>query len=551
MSHFVVARRRRSALAAISLATLLALLTPATASAARVFIDPGHGGRYNHARANGVYEKTANLLIALELRNQLQAAGHTVGMSRTGDTSVELRDVPTWNWSDSTGWHFQPDGERYGDPPKDDLQGRVNKANEFGADLFISIHNNGGPTSARGTETYAWEEDVLGRQLAAKVQSAVVAAVGTRNRGAMDTGFYVIRWSNAPSILVECAFVSNPYDAALLKSAFYRARFAKGIANGVAAFLKTNPFKPLYPRVAGRDRFSLSAAASTSTWPGGAGTVLLANADAWPDAVAAAPLARRLNAPILLTAAGSLPASTSAEIARLKPTKLMVLGGTASISETVALDAARAANVAPTALTRLAGRDRYETAAQIARQIGPSRDGTVTVASGLCFSDALSVASYAARVGSPVVLSHGATMTAPTRTFLSDSKRAGARSLLLIGETQALPSAEVAGFTNVRRVYGADVYRTNVAVLNAYHRTGTVTPVVASTTSVSDALVAAGLAAKTGRPLVLIRGNSMSAYTREWIVRNVSRIRNPTFVGGIQTVPTSMEWAWLKSRGGN
>lgn len=545
------ARRLRLALALVLAFALIGVM-PATAQAAYIYIDPGHGGIYNHAHSYGVYEKLANLQIALELRRQLQLRGYKVGMTRTTDTAVETHDIPTWNWSDTYGWRFRLDGKRYGDPPKDDLQGRVNKANAAGADLFISIHNNGGPTSARGTETYAHADDVLGRKLAGYVQDAVVQAVGTRDRGSMQEGFYVVRWSNMPAILVECAFVSNPYDAAMLRSPWYRARFARGIANGVGRFLATDPFKAVYPRISGTDGYATSAAVSAAGWPDGADTVLVASGarSNWPDSVAAAPLSRKLDAPLLLVGSSTVPTTVAEELHRLAPRQVVVLGGEASVSETLAAEVASAAAVPTDTVRRIAGADRYETAAAIAREVGVSATGTVTLVSGTGYADALSVAGYAAKLGSPVLLSENSTLPEPTRAFLGESADAS-RTLLEVGASAAaVPASETSGFGARRRLWGADSYRTNVTVVRAYG-TGTISPLAASIHYPAEALLASVYSAKTGRPLVLVGHRYLSPYTREFVLRNVARVGRPTFVGGTQTIPRLMEWEWLKARDGD
>jgi len=546
----MVRGRRVTAVFAAALAVAIVLGSPGLASAAFIYLDPGHGGIYNHARRYGLVEKTVNLQISLALRTQLRARGNTVGMTRTWDTAVETRDIPTWNYSSSSGWHFRPDGKRYGDPPKDDLQGRVNKANAAGADIFISVHNNGGPTSARGTETYADGDDALGRALAKQVQSAVVQQVGTRNRGSFDMGFYVVRWANMPAILVECGFITNPYDAVKLASPWYRARFAIGIANGVSRFLASKPFGARYPRLAGNDVYAQASKLSSTGWPNGAQTVLLASGDTaeWTDAVVAAPLSRKLDAPILLANAGGVPAATAAELKRLAPSHLVILGTGAAIPSQVASVAASVASLPPEAVSRVGGVDRYSTAAAIAREVGLGGATPITLVSATSGMDALSASTFAARWLSPIVLSTGKSLPSATRSYLQESADV-AHTLVKIGVAQAVPSSETTGFGAIMRVYGLDSYRTNIAVLNWYYK-GKTSPLVPWCNANSTSVTLGAFAAKTGRPIVFVGNRRLSPYTREWVLRNASRIDPPTIVGPTSQVPGVMEWEWLKSRDG-
>src|SRR5450759_1753473 len=158
-----------------------------------VFIDAGHGGPYSNANVNGVREKDVNLTLALELAAVLRADGLRVQVDRTTDTALALWDVPTWHWVSPPGmWRFIADGVVPRDVPYDDLQARVDMANQAGADVFVAIHNNGVTSSAaRGTETYGPSIDGPGRRLAGSIQSCVIGRVGpAMNRGAKVEDFY-------------------------------------------------------------------------------------------------------------------------------------------------------------------------------------------------------------------------------------------------------------------------------------------------------------------------------------------------------------------------
>ncbi|MDD3628640.1 MAG: N-acetylmuramoyl-L-alanine amidase, partial [Actinomycetota bacterium] len=175
----------------------------------KVCIDAGHGGSDPGAVRFGLNEKDANLDIALRLKSKLEANGFEVIMTRTRDTSSSLDE-------------------------------RVNKANSSGVDIFLSIHNNAALTEyAHGTETYWCANGVNGSsQFASLVQSNLVKQIGRANRGVKTADFKVIKYTKMPAALVECAFVSNPTEAELLKTSNFKEKCAVGLYNAIVEFSK-------------------------------------------------------------------------------------------------------------------------------------------------------------------------------------------------------------------------------------------------------------------------------------------------------------------------
>lgn len=174
-----------------------------------IFIDPGHGDQDPGAIGNGLQEKDVNLDIAKRLNSKLNSAGAIPVMSRSNDTFYSLEE-------------------------------RVKKGANANADLFISIHANSATASASGTETYYDEtyQSANSRRLAEEVQPRVVSAFGTRDRGVKTAGFYVIKYSKMPSVLIETAFITNSSDAGKLKSATLKDKAAKGINAAVSAYYR-------------------------------------------------------------------------------------------------------------------------------------------------------------------------------------------------------------------------------------------------------------------------------------------------------------------------
>lgn len=544
---------RRLIQASASLIAILLTLTlaPVRATAAHVFVDPGHGGPYSNANlpSLGIYEKNVNLYIALALRDQLKARGHTVTMARTTDRAVCLTDIPTWKYTSTTDrWAYAADGVvRYSDGvPRDDLQARCDLANAAGADIFISVHNNGAAsTAADGFENFASDEDILGSRLADIVQSEVIAATPLDDRGARNTDFYVLKWSHMPAILIEGGFLTNYADRTYLTSPAGCTTLARAVATAVDKFLATKPYQPIWPRISGTDRFQTATALSRTGWPTTSTKVILATGFNWPDALASAPLSRKLDAPLLLTGVNELSQATAEELKRLAPDEIVILGGEMAISSSVATAAMQACAPQVPSIRRIAGADRYETAALIAREVGVPADGRVAVVNGGTHADAVSIAPYAGRNRIPILLVQQSTI--PTATAqMRNVFGAGWKSTIVVGGLSAVNDAVARSCPSPTRVAGANRYATNLAVIDKYYP-GTQKFYVCNGFSASDSLAAGALAAKDGRATLLVAPRTIDNSTRLWIENNESRIGAWTMVGGTMAVPYLQEWILRKA----
>ena len=187
-----------------------------------IVLDPGHGGPDPGAigASRLTYEKNNTLAVGLKLADLLSAEGATVVLTRTTDVS--------------------PAGNNY-DPIsiKPDLQARVDIANNLGADLFISIHNNAFTSTSYGTETYYSSDNpqaIASKELAQIVQARLVGKLGLYNRGVREAGFRVIKYTKMPAILVELAFISNPDEERLLSSPDFQIKAAQGIYEGILQY---------------------------------------------------------------------------------------------------------------------------------------------------------------------------------------------------------------------------------------------------------------------------------------------------------------------------
>jgi N-acetylmuramoyl-L-alanine amidase len=221
----------------------------------RIAVDPGHGGDDCGAKGQkGLMEKSVALDLALAIRDNLQATGFEVMLTRAEDVFV-----PVWD--------------------------RAKLANEAGADLFISLHLNAAKArAAKGSEVYflsldtgdadaaeiaALENEGAGQpqgpdsvlasilddmaqkaflqdseKLAVTIQGELNRLGGIKERGVKQAPFAVLRSAAMPAVLIETAFISNPKEELKLKDPVFRGQVAEAIATGIRNFISAVGITP-------------------------------------------------------------------------------------------------------------------------------------------------------------------------------------------------------------------------------------------------------------------------------------------------------------------
>lgn len=174
--------------------------------AKKVFIGVGHGGSDPGAVSNGYQEKTLNLNIALACRDELQRHGVNVKMSRTKDEN-------------------------------DPLSQEIKECNAFKPDYALDIHNNAG--GGDGAEVFHHYGGGKGKTLGQNVLNEIVA-IGQNSRGLKTKKnsqgkdyFGFIRQTSCPAIIVECAFLDNKKDLAIIDTLAEQKAMGVAIAKGV------------------------------------------------------------------------------------------------------------------------------------------------------------------------------------------------------------------------------------------------------------------------------------------------------------------------------
>lgn len=261
-------------------------------------------------------------------------------------------------------------------------------------------------------------------------------------------------------------------------------------------------------RLAGANRYDVSYAVSAATYSK-ADTVVIVTGENWPDALAAGVLARAKHAPVLLTRTAYLSSGALLEAQRLGARYAIIVGGTGSVSTTVA----RSLTAAGLGVTRIAGPDRYTTAALVADAVkqaygGSVPDGTAFVTSGEVVSDALIASSVAARTGYPLLLVNRRMITDATSSRLASL---GVTRTVAVGTTTWVTPAVFAQLPGGVRLSGATPYSASVAVAewSAAFAGGSLADVsIASglTTKYADSLVGGPYVAASGGVLLLVPG---------------------------------------------
>jgi len=289
-------------------------------------------------------------------------------------------------------------------------------------------------------------------------------------------------------------------------------------------------------RLAGTDRFSTAIVVAEQGWKTGADNVILANAYIFPDALAAGPLAHKLNAPILLTDAAALTPPTLAEIQKLAPQKITIIGGTAVISQ--AIQDSLSATYGKDNVTRYGGVDRYATAADIAAALGTTGKAVIANGEDGHYPDALAISSYAAYNGIPILFTETAGLPAATAQVLTAQK---VNTTIVIGGDAVVPAVIFNQLPGATRYSGTDRYETATAIASGLHLNVNNVYVVTGL-DFPDALVVGNWAAKSLSPLIMV-DKGVPAATSAFLSDNKSRITGLTVVGGEGTITASQESA--------
>ena len=264
-------------------------------------------------------------------------------------------------------------------------------------------------------------------------------------------------------------------------------------------------------RVSGPDRYAVAINISQQAYPSTARVVYVATGANYPDALSAGPAAAVDGGPLLLTPGNSLPAAVKAEITRLDPARIYVVGGTGSVSTNVFNQLVSIVGAGQ--VFRLAGATRYEASRNIVAHAFATA-ATVYVATGRNFPDALSASAIGAGQRAPVLLVDGAksTVDAPTLALLATLNPSAIKIAGGPGSVSNGLETQLNALYPTIRLSGADRYSASLAInQDAFNSANRV--FLATGATFPDALAGAAWAGLVNGPLFSVPKTCIPAAT--------------------------------------
>lgn len=258
-------------------------------------------------------------------------------------------------------------------------------------------------------------------------------------------------------------------------------------------------------RLSGLDRFATAAAVSKHAYPSTAGTVIVVSGENFPDALSAAALSAKLRAPLLPVLETGVPTPIEAELDRLKPEHVIIVGGPGVVSNQVESRIKARLGAAATS-ERVFGSDRYATSAEISKRGWPQGSSSVFIATGTAYADALAAGAAAGKLGVPVLLVPGTDPALP-RSSNVELERLGVTALHIAGGDASVSPrmrGELgAGRRSITQYAGIDRFETAAKIVEGVFG-GYADTYWANGNGFADALTGAAAAGSRGAALLLV-----------------------------------------------
>lgn len=292
-------------------------------------------------------------------------------------------------------------------------------------------------------------------------------------------------------------------------------------------------------RAWGNDRYATAVAISRQGWTNSK-YVVIATGENFPDALSAAPLAKKYSCPLLLTPKDNLHPLVKEELIRLGVDYAIIAGGEGVISENVGDqlgDLCEFTTNHSFTYTRYGGRDRYATSVRIAQDL--ENFDNIIVTTGEDFSDALSASSIAAANKMPILLVPRNYITEEISYFIKWYLMGGSKKVYIIGGPDIISDEVANKFPNYERITGNDKYERNINIVNRFrdlYNLNLSNIFIATGESFADALSGSVLAANYNSPIVLT--SRYPSYVTSNFLKSVSQEVNDIIVfGGSGAVP--------------
>lgn len=295
-------------------------------------------------------------------------------------------------------------------------------------------------------------------------------------------------------------------------------------------------------RVGGADRYEVAASLSAKYYaPGQVQTVFVVSGEKFADALSVGAYAARLKGPVLLTTQNSLPDATKGELLRLKPDRVVIVGGTASVSDSVT--AAIGAATPATHVMRIGGADRYAVSrALLTSGLVTAPLQSLYVANGQNYPDALSSTPAAATRNGVVLLVNGqaASLDAGTLALIDEMVPSAVTVMIAGGPASVSPAieAQIGAVAPTIRIGGADRFEVS-KTLNAGAFPAASGVFLASGATFPDALSGGAVAGRFDQPVYLSRGDCLSTGLLDRF--GAGGAQKVTLLGGPNTLSAQVE----------
>lgn len=261
-------------------------------------------------------------------------------------------------------------------------------------------------------------------------------------------------------------------------------------------------------RLYGSNRYETCSKIAEEGW-NTSNYAVIVNGENFPDAMSASVLAKKYNAPILLTESEKLNSNTYSEINRLKVKTVFIVGGTGAVSASVE----NKLQDMKIQTKRFSGINRNATSVDVANQIGTSNGIILTIDDD--YRDALSAAPIAAKLQMPIILVPKYNIPYSVMNFV---KTRDIPKTFIIGDKDLISDNVSYGFPNVQRITGKDKFERNINIINTFKDRMNLDSIdLAYGDGFSDALSGSAFAALRGNPIALI-GDSPAPATKNYIL---------------------------------
>ncbi|GAA0726892.1 hypothetical protein GCM10008905_23850 [Clostridium malenominatum] len=290
---------------------------------------------------------------------------------------------------------------------------------------------------------------------------------------------------------------------------------------------------PKTNRIYGQDRYETASKVSQEGWKEKSNYAVIVSGENFPDAIVAAPLAKKYNAPILLTNKNVINMYTSVELKRLGVKNVFLVGQKGVISQNVE-DGLKVMGIK---VTRIGGKDRYETSLEVAKKLGKPKQ--IAIVNGSYFEDAVSMAPIAAIKGMPVLLVGKDTIQSDVMNYINSNKNA--EQIYVIGGEDIISRKSFNSIPNAKRIGKGDKYQRNIDIINYFRNELEIDNMfLASGRAYADALSGSTLAA-LNRGFILLGDIPLPNSTINFLTSEV--INNLTILGGESVIGYDLEGA--------